>query len=256
MASKIGAQLYTVRDFTKTPGDIATTLKKIRKIGYENVQVSALGKIEPAELAKMLKEEGLQCGATHISIDRMKNETQAVIDEHAMWNCKYTAVGGFFPKKDATVTTQTWVDFAEDYSKVAEKLADAGLLVGYHNHSHEFSHWEHKPALQILFEHFHPAVWMEVDCYWVTHGGGDPAAWIRKFAKRVHCVHMKDMVVDVHRTQFMAEVGEGNLNWPNILAALKEANADYYFVEQDICQRDPFDCLETSYKNLKEMGVE
>jgi sugar phosphate isomerase/epimerase len=56
--------------------------------------------------------------------------------------------------------------------------------------------------------------------------------------------------------QLMAEVGEGNLNWPAILSACKEANVRWYAVEQDVCQRDPFESLAISYRNLHEMGLE
>src|SRR5580658_10059643 len=98
MNSCIAAQLYTLRDFTKTPADIISTLKRVKKIGYDAVQLSALGKIDPGELARVLQGEGLTCCATHLSLERMRDETQAVIDEHRLWNCKYTAIGGFFPK--------------------------------------------------------------------------------------------------------------------------------------------------------------
>src|SRR5215210_2631522 len=98
MPSKLAAQLYTLRDFTKTPADIASTMKRVKQMGYHAVQCSALGKIEPKELAAILHGEGLTCCATHVSFDRMTSETQAVIDEHRLWNCQYTAVGGFFPK--------------------------------------------------------------------------------------------------------------------------------------------------------------
>lgn len=59
----------------------------------------------------------------------------------------------------------------------------------------------------------------------------------------------------VGRQQVMAEVGEGNLNWPGILAACKEAGVKWYCVEQDKCQRDPFESLAISLRNLKEMGL-
>ena len=45
------------------------------------------------------------------------------------------------------------------------------------------------------------------------------------------------------RTQLFAEVGEGNLNWHAILDACKEAGVEWYIVEQDTCQRDPFESL-------------
>ena len=78
MASQIAVQMYTLREFTKTPADIASTLKRVKKMGYDVVQLSALGKIDPNELANILKGEGLTCCATHISKDRMRDEPQAV----------------------------------------------------------------------------------------------------------------------------------------------------------------------------------
>ena len=62
--SVIAAQLYTLREFTKTPADIARTLRKVKQAGYDAVQASALGPIEPAELARILQGEGLVCCAT------------------------------------------------------------------------------------------------------------------------------------------------------------------------------------------------
>ena len=38
---KIGAQLYTVRDFCKTLDGFSETLKKVADIGYTTVQVPA-----------------------------------------------------------------------------------------------------------------------------------------------------------------------------------------------------------------------
>jgi sugar phosphate isomerase/epimerase len=54
----------------------------------------------------------------------------------------------------------------------------------------------------------------------------------------------------------MAEVGEGNLNWPAILTACWEAGVEWYAVEQDICRRNPFESLTISYNNLKAMGLQ
>jgi sugar phosphate isomerase/epimerase len=251
-ASPFAAQLYTLRDFTKTPADIALTLKRVRRIGYESVQLSALGKIDPKELAKILQGEGLACCATHISTERMKNETQAAIDEHRLWNCAYTAVGGFFPKDPKT---QDWLNFAREYSDIARQFTGSGLSIGYHNHSHELAKFDGKTAMAILLEKCDPSIWFEIDTYWIQHGGGDPAAWIRKVAGRIPCVHLKDMGVTNAREPFMMEVGEGNLNWPEILKACKSAGVRWYIVEQDTCYRDPFDSLEISLKNLQQMGV-
>jgi sugar phosphate isomerase/epimerase len=251
----LAVQLYTLREFTKTPADIKTTLQRVKKMGYNAVQCSALGKIDPKELAAILKGEGLTCCATHMGLDRMKNETQAVIEEHKMWGCELTAIGGFFPKNDPTpVTKDTWLNFAKDYSEVARKFAGSGVSIGYHNHSHELAKFDGKPALQILLDNLDKSVWMEIDTYWITHGGGDPIQWINKCAGRIPAIHFKDMAIKLDRTQYMAEVGEGNLNFPGIIEAGNKVGAKWFIVEQDTCYRDPFESLEISLKHLKDMG--
>jgi sugar phosphate isomerase/epimerase len=245
--------LYTLRDFTKTPADIAKTLGRVKKIGYDAVQSSALGPIEPKELAHILKQEGLTCCATHTSLDQMEKEPQVVIEEHQTIGCKYTAIGGYWEKGEATA--ETWSQFAARFSRIVKNFAGSGVAIGYHNHSHELVKYGRSTALDILIEKLDRSIWIEIDTYWITHGGGDPAQWIKRVAGRIPCVHLKDMGINAKREQFMAEVGEGNLNWTDILAACRSSGVQWYIVEQDTCYRDPFESLAISLKNLQSMGV-
>ena len=249
---KLAAQLYTLREFTQTPADIAKTLKRVREMGFTAVQASAMGPIEPKEFANILKDEGLACCATHVSVDRMRDNAKAVIDEHHLWGCKYTALGGYWPKDP---TAAEWIAFAKNYNEIAKNFVGSGLRIGYHNHNHEFAKFDGKTAMAILFDTLTPDIFFEIDTYWVTAGGGDPAAWIRKVAGRIPCVHLKDMGIRVPKEQYMMEVGEGNLDWPGILSACKSADVEWYIVEQDTCYRDPFESLKISYKNLSAMGL-
>jgi sugar phosphate isomerase/epimerase len=148
------------------------------------------------------------------------------------------------------------VNWAGQYNDVAKKFEGSGITLGYHNHSHELARLDGKVLLQMLIEKLAPKVWFEIDTYWITAGGGDPIQWINKVKGRIPCVHLKDMAVKLDRTQLMAEVGEGNLNWPGIIKACKEAGTEWYIVEQDNCNGlDPFECVERSLKNLKGMGI-
>ncbi|MBV8782044.1 MAG: sugar phosphate isomerase/epimerase [Phycisphaerae bacterium] len=253
MTAQIAAQLYTLRDYTKTPADIARTLSRVKKLGYDAVQLSALGPIAPNELASILQNEGLICCATHTPRDRLENEPQAVIEEHRLWNCTYTAIGGFFPKDGGT--PDEWSDFIHRYNAIASNYAGSGLSIGYHNHSHELARLNGEPMLKTLIEKLDRSIWFELDTYWITHGGGDPVQWINRVNGRLPCVHLKDMAISPKSVQFMAEVGEGNLNFPAIMDACRAAGTKWFIVEQDTCYRDPFDSLETSLKNLKQMGA-
>jgi sugar phosphate isomerase/epimerase len=257
MPTRIAVQLYTLREFLKTPADIAATLKRVRQIGYEAVQVSGLGPIEPAELSRILRGEGLRCVVTHMGLNRFETDFDRVVEEHRLWGCSYTAIGGFW--KDNAVA-EDWERFAESFGQLGEKFAAAGMRLGYHNHSHEFI----KPAgssltaMDILLKRLPPSVWFEIDTYWVQHGGADPADWIERCKSRIPVVHVKDMSVSRSEgkvSQVMSEVGEGNLNWGRILPACRSAGVEWYAVEQDVCQRDPFESIAISLSNLRRMGV-
>jgi sugar phosphate isomerase/epimerase len=253
VGSSIAAQLYTLRDFTKTPEDIATTLARVKSIGYDAVQLSALGPIGPPELKKILDNEGLKVCATHISFERMRDDPQAVIDEHKLLECEYAAIGAMPPEYR---NTDGYHEFAKEASVVGKRLADGGVTFAYHNHSFEFSKSDGRSGLEVIYDESDPRyVQAEIDTYWIQHGGGDPADWVYKLAGRIPLLHLKDMVIGDNWEQLMAEVGEGNLNWPAILRAARDAGVVWYIVEQDVCQRDPFESLAISLRNLTEMGV-
>lgn len=250
--SVLAAQLYTVREFAKTPSEIANTLKKVKEIGYDSVQVSGIGPIEPKELKRIIDNEGLSICATHTSYERMVKDIQSVIEGHHLWNCKYVGIGGM---PEQYRNKEGFYKFAKESSIIAKKLLENGLIFFYHNHSFELEKFEGKTGLEILFNESDPETFnFCIDTYWIQHGGGDPAAWIKKFNTRVPLIHLKDMVM-VGGNQLMAEVGEGNLNWKSILKACKNAGVKWYIVEQDICQRDPFESLSISFKNLNKMGI-
>ena len=52
----------------------------------------------------------------------------------------------------------------------------------------------------------------------------------------------------------MFEVGFGNIDWDDVIAACEDANVEYALVEQDICRRDPFESLKMSYDYLSGKG--
>jgi len=258
--SRIAAQLFTLREFLKTPADIAASLKKVRQMGYEAVQVSALGPIDKKELRQILDGEGLTCAATHTGFPQMRDEMNKTIEEHQILGCTHIAPGAM--PGDYQKDAEGYIKFAKEASEVAAKLKEkGGLTWSYHNHSFELVKMDgQKTGMDLLLEHADPKLFnFEIDTYWITHGGGSPAGWIRKVKGRIPLVHFKDMVVqrppEQKVEQVMAEVGEGNLDWPDILAACKEAGVEWYFVEQDRCQRDPFESLAISLKNMKSWGL-
>jgi sugar phosphate isomerase/epimerase len=250
---QLAIQLYSLREFCKTPTDFATTIKKCRAIGYKAAQVSGIGPIDAREVRKICDDEGMRIISAHMSLDSIRTDIQRQIDTFLTYGCKSVAIGGFNPKAD--INANDWLNFADEYSGYAKTFKSAGLELGYHNHSYELVKYDGVTALDLMWRRFTSDVWMEIDTYWITHGGGDPCAWIDKVAGRIPVVHLKDMAIRPDRTQYMAEVGTGNLNWPAILHSCKSAGVSWYAVEQDICYRDAFDSVKSSYDFLSNMGM-
>ena len=75
MDKRIGAQLYTVRDFCKTKKKFAETLERVADIGYKTVQVSGTCKYEPEWLSEQLERCSLKCVITHIPADELIENT-------------------------------------------------------------------------------------------------------------------------------------------------------------------------------------
>ncbi len=253
MATQLAAQLYTVREFTKTEAGIAESLKKVRQLGYEAVQCSALGPISPAALKNLVDSEGITICATHTDYARMRDEPQAVIDEHQLWGCQHAAIGGI---PGEYRSAEGFATFAKEASEVAARLAEGGVTFSYHNHSFELERFNGRTGLEILYAESDANYFKsELDTYWIQHGGGDAADWIRRLKGRAQIIHFKDMAMR-GSTQRFAEVGEGNLNWPAILDACLYAGVEWYIVEQDSCyERDPFESLGISLRNLQAMGL-
>lgn len=251
---KIGAQLYTVRTFTQTVSDFEKTMKRIAAIGYQTVQISAVGReVTPQAAKEICDEQGLEIVLTHSDPNRILNDTENLIRDHEKMGCRYIGLGSM-PEK---YRTEEWVqEFCADFKKPAQMIRDAGMQFMYHNHNFEFEKFGEKRILDYLLEGFEPdEMGIILDTYWVQAAGAEVCPWIERLADRLKCVHLKDMGV-FKGESIMMPVMEGNLNFPAIMKAFEKTGCEYALVEQDVCQESPFTCLEKSYRNLKKLGYE
>jgi len=251
---RIGAQLFTLREYEKTLADFSETLKKVSDIGYEYVQVSGTCPYEAEWLRDELKKNGLKCVITHTDPNKIKNETETVIKNHEIFGCDLIGVGcmpnGLNDPNDCN-------RFVEGFKAPAKAIKNAGKHLMYHNHHMEFMKNE-KGILymeQLADSFTADEMGFTLDTYWVQFGGGDPAEWIKRLSGRVPAIHLKDMKI-VEKAQKMAVVGEGNINFDRVFLEAEKAGTKYLLVEQDDCGgEDPFMCMKRSYEYLKAKGL-
>lgn len=258
LASQLAAQMYTIRDYTKTAGDLARSLEKLRAIGYEAVQLSAVGamgsdapEVSAAQARRMLDDNGLRCIATHRNWEDLLHHTEAEIAFHRTLGCDYTAIGSL-PGRYKEQGASGYRQFAQDAVPVVAALKAAGIRWGYHNHDFEFMRTGNgrQTCYDIFVDEAGADFLLEIDVYWVDHAGVSPERLFERCAGRVPIIHLKDKEVVAKDGPVMAAIGEGNLDWEHILPACASAGVEIYAVEQDICRRDPFDCLRSSFDFL------
>ncbi len=247
----IAAQMYTVCSYLKTPQDIAKSLKKVKSIGYEAVQLSGLGPIDTAELRKMMDGEGLICAATHEGMDMILNEPEKVVEKLDQLGCVYTAIphpGGIDLANEAVVAG--WIRRINEAGKV---LLEGKKVLTYHNHHIEFRKLNGKTILDMIYDGTEARYLQgEIDTYWVQAGGGDPVAWCEKLKNRLPLLHLKDMCINAETKQVFTEIGQGNLDFKRIISVAEKSGCKWFIIEQDSnwCNNDPFESLKISFEYL------
>ena len=247
---QIGAQSYTVRAFCQNERDLGRTLERIAAIGYRCVQLSAIGPIPPKRVKALCDQNGLRIALTHNPEADFLYNTDALIERHLLYGCRYVGLG-YLPDR---YHAPDWLPyFAEDFGPAADRLRAAGLRMMYHHHAFEFARL---PDGNTVMEHILamlPSDLMGVtaDTYWLQAGGADVCAWLQSHADRLHCVHLKDYALSGPEVR-MAPVGAGNLDFSRIMEILRRNGVtEYAFVEQDECYgASPFDCLRRSLDYL------
>lgn len=245
---RIGLQLYTLRD--ETARDFRGTLARVAEMGYHGVELAGDGGLGAAEMLAALDAAGLKAFGSHVGLDRLESDLPSVIAYHLEIGCKYL-VCPFLPEERRR-DKSAYERIGETLTEIGRACAEAGLRFCYHNHDFEFRRFGGATGLELLYGASDPGlVQAELDLYWVSFAGLDPAAYLRQLKGRCPLVHLKDMAPD----RAFAEVGQGTLDWPGIFAAAGEAGVDYYLVEQDACRRPPLESVRISMENLRGMGA-
>ena len=159
-----------------------------------------------------------------------------------------------------TKTKLTTLDDVKAYIKemqhIGKVMHSYGLKFGIHNHMWEFHRFEGKSVLEFTRDNTDPNEVEFIFCpFWSMTGGADPVEYIYNFKGRINTMHYKDMTV-LNAERAFCEVGQGNMNYKKIWQAAEETGVKYALIEQDICQRDPFDCMKDSADYMKSIALE
>jgi len=251
----IGAQLYTVRRGLMR--DLPATLEAIRKIGYTEVETYWDIYDHPAaELRRVINDHGLKVPSGHFDYDKLDSK----IDYAKALGVDYMIC----PKLPESMRTSLdgYKRAADRFNAWGEKIRQAGMQFGFHNHNYEFRRFGETTGFETVMKHADPKlVCLEMDCYWITQAGGDPVEMFREYSERIKLLHLKDRkpgfpaTLDLNDSaEHFTEVGAGTIPWREVLAAAKTNGVKHMFVERDSGDLPAIDSLRVSFQNLRTMG--
>jgi len=257
MPTKLAFNSYTVRDKLGNPENVEDTFRKAADFGYKAVELDLEGmmlQFEKGELKDLLDRVGLRAFSAHVEFERLEYGIDDAIEDMKYIGLEYVAVPNL-PRERFCKDEQGWLAGIAMLSNFGEKLNKSGIKFAYHNHAKEFERYHGKTAMEMIYNESNWQNYLaEIDVYWVQYGGGDPAEWLRRYTGRVPLAHIKDYGI-VDGKPFTLEVGEGNMNWPYILEACKDAGVAWYIVEQDDVLRDSLESIKTSKAFLEKRGI-
>ena len=248
---KFGAQLYNFREAMAK--DYEGTLKRIAALGFDGVEVlNYTGPMSPKEYADFLASLNLECaGYMHnpdvlLDADGVCYEYAKALNAPAVsisWSSQYDYIN-------------KWRDIPEVLKKIGLAAKKNGLQFAYHNHWYDSFPIDGESLLHKLLNANAPdLVFAEPDICWLNRAGLEPAAFIRRYAKRIRQIHFKDILVADDRST-TAPLGTGCIDLKAAYTAALESDAQWIIYEQDFSS-DPFADAEKSITFLKklEMGL-
>ena len=271
MSLSIAVQVYSVRDFAEK--DLYKTLKEIKAMGYDGVELAGLYGNTPDAVKAMCDELDLCPISAHVPYYEILSNPEAVLSDYAKIGCKFVAIPYLTPEcRPGTDGFADGVKNAELFGRVAKEL---GMTLLYHNHDFEFEKIDGEYALDLLYRTVPASLLQtELDTCWVNVGGEDPAGYIRKYSGRTPVVHLKDFVggktenmyaligieseQSESTTQFeFRPVGYGRQDFPGIIAASKESGAEWLIVEQDMPSMglNSLECIKKSIDYIKTLDI-
>lgn len=224
----IGFQLFSARNYP-----LADVLKKIAALGYTHAEGYGALYTDPAELRKMLDDNGLTMPTAHIGLADLE-DTAKTLKLAETLGIKVVICPWLAPEQRPT-SADGWKRFGDKLQKIGKPFQDAGLGFGYHNHDFEFVTYDGRYAMDVLLEAA-PAVSVEADVAWIFRGKGDAAKWLADNGGRIIAVHVKDLAPEGQNEDEggWADAGHGTLPWKDLWKVVRErTNARYFVAEHD-----------------------
>lgn len=234
----IGCQTYPVRKMIAQ--DFPGTIKQLSEAGFQAVELCSpvgyadsdfggLAKYKGSELKRILNDNGVECHSSHFSMDELRTQQPdriAWAKDVGMTQMLVASLDG--PRHP---TMDDVKRAADEYNKIGEKAAEAGIQQGLHNEQFELTTVDGQRTYDLLFKLLDPKfVNFQFQVSTISQGY-DAAEYFNKYPGRFISMHCQGWDA---KTRKIVPIGKDTLDWKKIFAAAKTGGIKNYFVEMNL----------------------
>jgi sugar phosphate isomerase/epimerase len=234
----IGCQTWAVKEMIAK--DFPGTLKMLAATGFQSIELcspvgyaefgfAGLAKYTGTDLRRILADAGVTCVSSHFGIKELRENQQARIDwakDVGLTQMIVPSLEG--PKKP---TMDDVKRAADEYNKMGELSARAGIQQGLHNEDFELSMVDGKRTYDLLLDLLDPKLVKFQFQVSTISQGYDAAEYFTSYPGRFFSMHVQGWSA---QTKKIMPVGQDTLDWKKIFAAAKTAGIRNYFVEMNL----------------------
>jgi sugar phosphate isomerase/epimerase len=254
----LGLQLYTLRESFKT--NVPGTLDKVKAMGFTEVEGGGDYGLGLEKFNALLQERGLKMTSAGFGYEAMKKDIASAVRRAQAFGVKFVMCA-WIPHAESGFTEADATRAAADFNAWGAAFKAAGITFTYHPHGYEFrplKEGDARTCFDLLVAETKPElVSFEMDVFWVTHPGQDPAKLLAKYPNRWALMHLKDLrrgaptgIHTGHAPQSDdVPLGTGQVNWPAVLKQAAAVGVEHYFIEDE--SATPLEAVPMSVKYLE-----
>jgi sugar phosphate isomerase/epimerase len=234
----IGCQTWPVREMIAKdfPGTIKLlaqtgfqTIELCSPVGYADSGFAGLARYNGTELRRVLSDAGVTCVSSHFGIKELRDNQE----DRIAWAKDVGLTQMMVPSLDGPEkpTMDDVKRAADEYNKMGEQSARAGIQQGLHNEGFELSMVDGKRTYDLLLELLDPELVKFQFQISTISRGYDAAEYFTMYPGRFISMHVQGWSAEAKK---VAPVGQDTLDWKKIFAAAKTGGIKNYFVEMDL----------------------
>lgn len=255
-AQEFGLQLYSLRNQFKN--DVEKSLKTIADWGIHTIEGGDTYGMEETEFRNLLEKYELNPVSIGADYDELRNNPEAVAEKAIRYGARFVMCA-WIPHDGNRFDIENTKAAVKVFNEAGTVLKKEGITLAYHAHGYEFRPYEYGTLFDYMAQNAKNFS-LEMDVFWITHGGEDPIALLEKYPDFVVMLHLKDMEKGVKGNNTGGEdvetnvvLGQGQIDIEGVVKKAHELGVRYMFIEDESSRVEQQ--VSQSLKFLKSISV-